>query len=60
MFVLIFNKEDSFFLEKKLVSTRGTPQEIDAKFRFAIHPQGIRQFQDNCQIKSAKKIHTKY
>ena len=23
------------------------PQENDAKFRFAIHPQGIRQFHDN-------------
>ena len=61
MFDLIFNKDDSFFLKKKLSSTRGAPdsdiylaglqteyhakviiflpQEMDAKFRFAIHIQ---------------------
>ena len=43
MFDLIFNKDDSFFFLKKIASTRGAPQEIDTKFRFAIHPQGIRQ-----------------
>ena len=41
MFDLIFNKDDSFFSEKKLTSARGVPQENDAKFRFAIHQQGI-------------------
>ena len=35
------------FLKKKLASSWGAPQENDAKFRFAIHPQGIRQFHDN-------------
>ena len=35
---------------KKVASIRGASQEIDVKFRFAIHPQGIRQFHDNCQI----------
>ena len=51
MFDLIFNKDDSFFSErKKLASTLGrAPQENDAKLKFAIHPhQGIRQFHDNC------------
>ena len=38
MFVPIFNKDDSFFLEKKISVIRGTPQEINAKFRFAIDP----------------------
>ena len=49
MFDLIFNK-DLFFFEKKLASRRGAPQENDAKFRFVIHPQRIRQFEflDNC------------
>ena len=39
MFDLIFIKDDSLFFEKKLASTREAPQEMDAKFRFAIHPQ---------------------
>ena len=39
-----------YFFIKNLASTRGAPQIIDAKFRFVIHPQGIRQFYDNCQI----------
>ena len=34
----------------KLASSRGAPQENDAKFRLAIHPQGFRQFHDNCKI----------
>ena len=38
------------FLNKNLASSRGVPQENDAKFRFAIHPQGIEQFHDNYQI----------
>ena len=50
MFDVSFNKDDSFLCEKKLVSSQGATQENDAKFRFAIHPQGIRQFHDNCQI----------
>ena len=51
MLKLIFNKDDSlFFFKKKLASSRGAPLEYDAKFRFAIHPQGIRQFHDNCKM----------
>ena len=48
-FDLIFNK-DSFFFEKKIGSSQGAPQENDAKFRCAIHPQEIRQFHDTCHI----------
>ena len=59
MLKLIFNTDDSFFLKKKLASSRGAPQENEAKFRFAIHPQGIRQFHDNwvipCQITQCPK-----
>ena len=47
MLNLIFRKDDLFFLKKKLASSPGAPQENDAKFRFAIHPQGIGQFHDN-------------
>ena len=43
-------KDDSFFLEKKTSVISGAPQENDARFRIAIHPQGIRQFNDNCKI----------
>ena len=51
MFDLIFNKDDSFFFEKKkLASSWEAPQENYAKFRIAIHPQWIREFHDNCQI----------
>ena len=39
MLKLIFNKDDPLFLKKKLSSSREAPQENDAKFRFAIHPQ---------------------
>ena len=46
----------SFFL--KLASSRGAPLEYDAKFRFAIHLQGIRQFHDNCKIAKCKQSHT--
>ena len=49
MLNLIFHKDDSFFFEKKLASSREAPRENDAKSRFAIHPQGIEQFHDNCQ-----------
>ena len=31
------------FLKKIIASARGAPQENDAKFRFAIHPQEIQQ-----------------
>ena len=48
MFDLSFNKDDSFFLKKKLESSWGAPQENDNKFSFAINPQGIWQFHDNC------------
>ena len=58
MLKLIFNKSDSFFLEKKLASSRGESQENDAKFRFAIHPQGIWQFHDNCKIAKCQTVAT--
>ena len=58
MLKLIFNKDDLFFLEKNSVSSRGAPQENDAKFRFAIHPQGIRQFHDNCKIAKGQTVAT--
>ena len=35
---------------KKIASGRAAPQENDAKFRFTIHPQGIRQLDDNSKI----------
>ena len=59
MLNLIFRKGDLFFLKKKkLASSRGAPQEIDAKFRFAIHPQGIGQFHDNYQIAKCQTVAT--
>ena len=42
----------------KLASCRGAPQENDAKFRFAIHPLGIRQFHDNCKIAKCQTVAT--
>ena len=56
MLKLIFNKDDPFFSDKKLASSRGAPQENYAKLRFAIHPQGIRQFYDNCKIANARLL----
>ena len=50
MLKLIFNKDDLFFFLKKINVISGAPQENDAKFRFAIHSQGIQQFHDNCKI----------
>ena len=41
------------FLKKKLASSWGAPQENDAKFRFAIHLQEIRQFHDFFQRKKS-------
>ena len=44
-----------------MVSSREAPQENDAKlmkFRFAIHPQGIRQFHDNCKIAKCQTVAT--
>ena len=58
MFDLIFTKDDSFFFGKELVSSRGAPQENDGKFRFAINPQGIRQFHDNCKIAKWQTVAT--
>ena len=59
MLKLIFNKDDSlFFLKKKLASSRGAPQEYDAKFRFAIHLQGIRQCHDNRKIAKCQTVAT--
>ena len=46
------------FLKKKLASARGAPQENDAKFRFTIHPQEIRQFHDNCKIAKCQNVAT--
>ena len=59
MLNLILRKDDLFFLKKKkLASSWGAPQENDAKFRFAIHPQGIGQFHDNCQIAKCQTVAT--
>ena len=59
MLNLIFHKDDLFFLKKKkLASSWGAPQENDAKFRFAIHPQEIGQFHDNCQIAKCQTVTT--
>ena len=46
------------FLKKKLASSRGAPQENDAKFRFTIYPQGIGQFHDNYQIAKFQTVAT--
>ena len=46
------------FLLKKIASSLGASQENDAKFRFAIHPQGIRQFHDHCQIAKCQTVAT--
>ena len=59
MLNLIFHKDDSFFFrKKKSASSWGAPQENDAKFRFAIHPQGIGQFHANCQIAKCQTVTT--
>ena len=58
MLNLIFRKDDLLFLKKKLESSRGAPQENDAKLRFAIHPQGIGQFHDNYQIAKWQTVAT--
>ena len=58
MFDLIFNKDDSSFFYEKIASTQGAPQDYDARFRFAIHPQEIRQFHDNCQIAKCQTVAT--
>ena len=54
----IFNKDDSLFFEKKLALSWRAPQENDAKFRFPIHVQGIRQFHDNCKIAKCQIVAT--
>ena len=46
------------FLKKKLALSWRAPQENDAKFRFPIHPQGIRQFHDNCKIAKCQIVAT--
>ena len=59
MFVLIFNKDDLFFFFlKKIAFSWGAPQENDTKFRIAIHPQGIWQFNDNYQIAKCQTVAT--
>ena len=45
----LVNKDDSFYTEKNI---------SDATFRFAIHPQGIRQFYDNCKIYQSGRLLT--
>ena len=42
----------------KKASARGAPQENDAKFRCAIHHQGIRQIRDNCKIAKCQIVAT--
>ena len=56
----IFNKDKMIysFLKIKISVRRGAPQENDAKFRFAIHQQGIRQFHDNCKIAKCQTVAT--
>ena len=58
MFDLILNTDDSFIFIFLIASSRGAPQENDAKFRFAILPQGFRQFHDNCQIAKCQNVAT--
>ena len=58
MLKFIFNKDDSLFFEKKLALSWGGPPENDAKFKFAIHPQGIPQFHDNCEIAKCQIVAT--
>ena len=60
MLNLIFHKDDSFFFfeKKKSASSWGAPQENDAEFRFAIHPQGIGQFHANYQIAKCQTVTT--
>ena len=38
------------------MTCRGAPQENDAKFRFAIHQQGIWQLHDNSKIAKSQKV----
>ena len=57
-FSAIYKDDMFFFWKKKLVSSRGAPQENDAKFKFGIDPQGIRQFHDNCKIAKCQIIAT--
>ena len=45
-------------VKKKQVSSQGAPQENDAKFRYAIHPQRIWQFHDNCTIAKSQTVAT--
>ena len=57
----IFNKDDIFIFENKNyrhVGEARASQENDAKSRFAIHPQGIQQFHDNCKISKCKTVAT--
>ena len=58
MFDLIFKNDNFFFVDIKIASSWGVPQENDAKFRFAIHPQGIRQFYDNYQVAKCQTVAT--
>ena len=46
------------FLKIKISVMSGAPQENDAKFRFAIYQQGIRQFHDNCKIAKCQTVAT--
>ena len=48
----------SFLKIKISVMSERAPQENDAKSRFAIHPQGIQQFHDNCKISKCQTVAT--
>ena len=41
-----------------MASSQGAPQEKETKFRFAIYPQGIRQFHDICQKAMCETVAT--
>ena len=58
MFDLFFIKDDSLFFQIKFSVFMGAPQENDANFRFAIYPQGIWHFHDNCQIVKCQTVAT--
>ena len=42
---------------RKLATSWGVPQENDAKFRFAIHPQGIRQLPNGQTVATLEAVY---
>ena len=48
----------SVLLLQLLACYWGAPPENEAKFIFAIHPQGIHQFHDNCEIAKCQTVAT--